>query len=1208
MQPRYTARWLAGAALALVWLTPASAQQNAFNIPQNGFNNYHSQIVLSGVAAYEPVYGNDAQLVGENLRVTTDTQSSTRFFGSAYWNTPIDISQGFDTTFVMQGTSQNGFAFVLRSLSEGRTITTNLGDLGYNDFKNSVAVVFDGPNNLLYVDQPYTSGPFAGKVYQAGNRIGQTAFTLGNFNGSIRIRYQPLSQRLDVFINGAISPLLTTTIDLGSIVGNSAYMGFHSATFDPPNPEQGNQISNPTQVTAWLLNYQISPPVPSGPNYYQEPMTFLTQKQNVWNTTYPSWTYPLIATLDPKIYDSGDSGYDSTGGFGGRLYGSITGHNGSGPSRFGIRLDAYASGGTADITYPTLFQMTLPQHYTVDSGATLPAIPVTLSPTGAGGITTTSPTADFTATLILDFQVKAGLNVRLFGDDIIGGYGSSFSQTNVSTNNFKANVDTEFFSLKAILESGFFPFISGGQSTYGNAQAVYEGGKLTYQKATGASKGSTSGAGKGVNPLDFLSFNVTIPDLSTNGGVGGDYQHPFRIKSAASSPLFTITADFTSALLSLAGMGAFAGLLNNDLSFNLGAGGKYSVGWHFADLYGQVGLGSQVSFQFDPTFQLTLHLKDTNGNSYADKGPYTLTPSGYNAQTSITGITMPANGLPLVLTPEVHIFNTFQPTATLTVPAGLYFNPFQIYFNADWGTDSISLDTGPVLTDPPFPLTIAAGNIYSKDFPISPFQIGTQSGNGAVPFNVVTGRPFILMPAASTNPLIVSSSLTDVLMGTGSTSLSLSTYKASLGCVVVWDYGLPTATNLDTRFIDASHVNATIPASLLSQQGQHTLTLVNIGQSSQQFPSNAVAFNVSAPVPDISAVSPNLVTTGAAPTDGSGNPILLPNPNDPNNPQPQYFLLTVNGNGFVPAVQDANGTLKYAGSVVQWQPANGTKMPLPTQYVSANQLVAKVPAGYIANAGYASVSVDTGGPGGGSSPLKPITIANPHPVLTGLNQNTASPNTPGFALQVYGSGFVPGSVALWNGSPRETRFISDTTIEMLLTSNDLKVTGTTATVNNSIQVSNPEPGGGLSNSLTFTIGVKSSRPFLSIVPTLRRDPQTNEIIVSLRISNLGSVEAPQVAFGRASLGVTTTSAQTQTTTPLPVLVGTIPGGSSLSGTVEFRFPAPVGAAGLLPPRLPTPRLGRSSVAGSTAGEYRVLSLSGSMGSVPFNTNLRVRLP
>jgi hypothetical protein len=464
------------------------------------------------------------------------------------------------------------------------------------------------------------------------------------------------------------------------------------------------------------------------------------------------------------------------------------------------------------------------------------------------------------------------------------------------------------------------------------------------------------------------------------------------------------------------------------------------------------------------------------------------------------------------------------------------------------------------------------------------------------------------MPAASINPLIVSASVTDVLMGTSGTPVSCSTYKASLGCAIVWDYGQPSQVNLNTTFVDASHVNATIPASLLAQQGQHTLTLVNIGQSSQPFPSNAVAFNVSAPVPDIGAVSPSLITTGSAPTDGNGSPILLPNPNDPNNPQPQYFLLTINGQGFVPAVQDSNGTLKYAGSVVQWQPANGTKTPLPTQYVSANQLVAKVPAGYIANAGYASVSVDTGGPGGGSSPLKPITINNPHPVLTSLNQNTASPNTPGFALQVYGSGFVPGTVAFWNGSPRETRFLSDTTLDMLLTSDDLKVTGTTATVSNVIQVGNLDPGGSLSNSLTFTIGVKSTRPFLSIVPTLRRDSQTNEIVVSLRISNLGSVEAPQVAFGKASLGATTTSAQTQTTTPLPVLVGTIPGGSSLPGTVEFRFPASVGAAGLLPPRLPTPRRGRTSALGGTAGQYRMLSLAGSMGGVPFNSNLRIRLP
>ena len=97
-----------------------------------------------------------------------------------------------------------------------------------------------------------------------------------------------------------------------------------------------------------------------------------------------------------------------------------------------------------------------------------------------------------------------------------------------------------------------------------------------------------------------------------------------------------------------------------------------------------------------------------------------------------------------------------------------------------------------------------------------------------------------------------------------------------------------------------------------------------------------------APAPTLGSLSPAFVAAGGA-----------------------VFTLTVNGSGFAPA------------STVMW----GTTA-LATQYVSASQLTAQVPAGDVANAGTASVAVLTAPPGGGTSNMLAFEI------------DTAGNNTP----------------------------------------------------------------------------------------------------------------------------------------------------------------------------------------------------------------------
>ncbi|MEI8078869.1 MAG: IPT/TIG domain-containing protein, partial [bacterium] len=103
------------------------------------------------------------------------------------------------------------------------------------------------------------------------------------------------------------------------------------------------------------------------------------------------------------------------------------------------------------------------------------------------------------------------------------------------------------------------------------------------------------------------------------------------------------------------------------------------------------------------------------------------------------------------------------------------------------------------------------------------------------------------------------------------------------------------------------------------------------------------------PAPVIASLTPASVTAGAA-----------------------AFTLTVNGSGLV------------AASKVRWNGAART-----TQFVSATQLTATIPAADVATAGTAAVTVTTPAPGGGTSAALAVTIV-PVPVVKPVLKVTAT--------------------------------------------------------------------------------------------------------------------------------------------------------------------------------------------------------------------------
>jgi hypothetical protein len=90
---------------------------------------------------------------------------------------------------------------------------------------------------------------------------------------------------------------------------------------------------------------------------------------------------------------------------------------------------------------------------------------------------------------------------------------------------------------------------------------------------------------------------------------------------------------------------------------------------------------------------------------------------------------------------------------------------------------------------------------------------------------------------------------------------------------------------------------------------------------------------------------------------------------------------------------------------------------------------------------------------------------NPVPFLNNPTVPAATvPGGPGFTLAVNGAGFVNGATILWNGNARATTFVSGTQLTATILASDV---ATASLV--SVTVSNPRPGGGVSNPVLFSV-------------------------------------------------------------------------------------------------------------------------------------------
>jgi hypothetical protein len=251
-----------------------------------------------------------------------------------------------------------------------------------------------------------------------------------------------------------------------------------------------------------------------------------------------------------------------------------------------------------------------------------------------------------------------------------------------------------------------------------------------------------------------------------------------------------------------------------------------------------------------------------------------------------------------------------------------------------------------------------------------------------------------------------------------------------------------------TTYINQNQVTGTILPSDVTIPGFVPITVQNptsVDSAPFQLP-------VLYPIPTLAQVSPSSLTAQVA-----------------LNAQP--LQVTVTGTNFS---QNPNNLLDYATVYV-----NGTA--IVTQYVSATQLTALIPPNFLASPGVLQLTVVNPQPNLAPSNVAAVFVTNPVPVISSIDAGGVqwNPNTPinatfNQAVVITGINFSPNAVAWVNlpcdsiGYRKALTTVRNSSTQVIATI-PIRCAGTYT-----VEVENPQPGGGLSNAAPLLVPSTSS--------------------------------------------------------------------------------------------------------------------------------------
>jgi hypothetical protein len=378
--------------------------------------------------------------------------------------------------------------------------------------------------------------------------------------------------------------------------------------------------------------------------------------------------------------------------------------------------------------------------------------------------------------------------------------------------------------------------------------------------------------------------------------------------------------------------------------------------------------------------------------------------------------------------------------------------------------------------------------------------------NSSCDATVASYTPWITIPGSSGFGLIEGS-------GTATYTVAPSNGQPQTGYVVVGGYAFPVTQSPASCYFTLSTNSALVPAS--GGTG-------SIGVTAS--PSNCAW---TATTTNSSKVS---ITSGAS---GTGNgTVNYSVPANTEGPQTPTITIGNQADNATFTVQQASAfTCTFSVSPTPFEvPASGTSgfFYLSASYSFCNWSAASSdPAALTltehrsgsgsAEVGYA-VGQNTGGP-------RTMTItagcqiftinqdgastSNPVPAITSLQPSSATAGSGAFTLTVNGSSFVSGAVVNFNGNARTTTFLSANQVSAAILATDVASAGTP-----SVTVTNPSPGGGPSNALTFSVTAKAITPTVTVTPSAASITTKQALTVTVDCGG-GSGQSYANGFGNA---------------------------------------------------------------------------------------------
>ena len=286
--------------------------------------------------------------------------------------------------------------------------------------------------------------------------------------------------------------------------------------------------------------------------------------------------------------------------------------------------------------------------------------------------------------------------------------------------------------------------------------------------------------------------------------------------------------------------------------------------------------------------------------------------------------------------------------------------------------------------------------------------------------------------AVTTNPVptIASLSPSSATAGAVAQTLSITGTNFLSSSTLTYNSVAHTAT-----FVSATQLTIQLTAGDQATAGSYPVVVTNPTPGGGA--SNAVDFTVNAvttnPVPTIASLSPSSATAGTV-----------------------AQTLSITGTNFL-----TSSTVTY-NSVAH-----------TATFVSATQLTIQLTAGDQATAGSYPVVVTNPTPGGGASNAVNFSVnastSNPVPTIVSLAPSSATVGAAAQTLTITGTNFLSSSTVTYNSAAHAATLVSATQLTIQLTASDQATAGTYPVV-----VTNPAPGGGASNAISFTVSAASS--------------------------------------------------------------------------------------------------------------------------------------